>query len=130
MPVSPTERTQLKRFKRHMTSALEKITASTILPILLEEIRTMTICRTSTKKMKLASIRLWIGLREKRSSPLLLRLTWLESQALTTSRPTSTPAQLGLETLVGGKKGKLGMPQRIMRRCPVLWRAVVEPCDG
>merc|ERR1719300_1096802 len=130
MPVSPMERTQLKRFKRHMTSASEKITASTILPILSEEIRTMTICRTSTKQMKLASIRLWIGLREKRSSPLLLRLTWLEYQALTTSRPTSTPALLGLETLVGAKRGKLEMPQRTMRRCPVSWKAAVGPCNG
>merc|ERR1719300_1967297 len=130
MPVSPMERTQLKRFKRHMTSASEKIIASTTLPILSEKIPTMTIYLTSTKQMKPASIRLWIGLREKRSSPLLLRLTWLEYQALTTSRPTSTPAQPGLETLVDAKRGKLEMPQRTMRRCPVSWRVVVEHCNG
>merc|ERR1711972_86138 len=124
------ERTQLKRFKRHTTSASEKITASTILPTLSEKIPTMMIYLTSTKQMKLASIRLWIGLREKRSSLLLLRLTWLESQALTTSRPTSTPAQLGLEILVGAKRGKSEMPQRAMRRCPVSWKAAVGPCNG
>merc|ERR1712210_323958 len=88
------------------------------------------ICLTSMKETKLASIRLWIGLREDRFSLLWLRLTWLDCQALTALRKTSTLVQLGVETLAVAKGGQLEMLQRTQKRCPVLWRVVVEPCNG
>merc|ERR1719233_1738550 len=80
--------------------------------------------------MKRASIRPWVGYKERTFSLLLLRLIWLEFQTLTASKTTSTPVQLGLATLVGAKRGRLERPLRKMRRCPVLWNLVMEPCNG
>merc|ERR1712032_372345 len=74
--------------------------------------------------MKRASIRLWVGYKERTLSLLRLRLIWLEFQISTASRITSTNVQLGLATLVGAKRGRLERPLRKMRRCPVLWNLV------
>merc|ERR1712032_46219 len=128
--VSPMEMTLLKRSRRRTTNALAKITALTILPTLLEEIQTMTIFLMSMKEMKRASIRLWVGYKERTLSLLWLRLIWLEFQISTASRITSTNVQLGLATLVGAKRGRLERPLRKMRRCPVLWNLVMELCNG
>merc|ERR1712032_1492970 len=60
--------------------------------------------------MKRASIRLWVGYKERTLSLLRLRLIWLEFQISTASRITSTNVQLGLATLVGAKRGRLERP--------------------